>query len=65
MNLAVATGGAASILEQMGDYTGATLLYQNALSKAVDAFGAEHPTSVGLKNRMDELLIKIADTHIN
>ena len=64
-DLALATGGLASLLEHSGDYTGAKLLYQRAVTTAATALGADHPQTVGLRHQMEGLLFKMADTHLN
>ena len=64
-DLAVATGGLASLLEQSGDYVGAKLLYERAVAAAVTSLGAEHPQTVRLKRQMEGLLVKMADSHLN
>jgi hypothetical protein len=62
---ALSTGALARVLEQNGDYIGAKLLYQNAVAKSAKSLGTEHPNTLQIKGWLDDLLLRLADPHIN
>jgi len=63
--LVLATCGLASVLADSGDYTGAKLLYDRALTTAAKTLGPDHPQTVSLKQDMEGLLQRMADSHAN
>ena len=62
---ALSTGALASLMERTGDYIGARLLYETAVAKSAKALGADHPSTLQMKQRLDTLMLRLADPHIN
>jgi hypothetical protein len=56
--VALTVGRLGSVQERRDDYEGARLLYQRALALAAKSLGADHPTTLEIKGRLDRLPLK-------